>query len=91
MAVRSGAREQRRPGKGERSEMSPRTVDRVRLEREVTTARRRALELVPFSPSWDAAMGLVEDLQRALWLLDSMSGGGDQLDAVDRSLDPILA
>ena len=50
--------------------MGPAGVDRSGLERAVVAARRRAAELVPFSPSWDAVMGEVEDLERALWYLE---------------------
>ena len=50
--------------------MGPAGVDRSGLERAVVAARRRAAELVPFSPSWDALMGEIEDLERALWYLE---------------------
>jgi hypothetical protein len=48
-------------------------VDRVAIESDLTTAWRRTRELTPFSPSWDAAMGGIEDLERELWLLDPVS------------------
>jgi hypothetical protein len=56
------------------------TVDRMELEREVGAARVRALALVPFSPAWDAAMTLVEDLERELWRFDCGSLGDDRGD-----------
>jgi len=39
---------------------------RVLVEFELATARRRAAEYWPFSPAWDAAMGMVEELERKL-------------------------
>jgi hypothetical protein len=50
--------------------MAQGTIDRRELERAVTTVRRRAADLVPFSPSWDAVMAEVEELERALWQLE---------------------
>ena len=44
--------------------------DRGSVEQDLTAARRRAWALTPYSPAWDAAMTLVEDLERALWTLD---------------------
>jgi hypothetical protein len=60
--------------------MWPQTVDRVRLEREVSVARIRALALVPFSPAWDTAMDLVEELERALWRLEPMHRADDRVE-----------
>lgn len=71
--------------------MSPRTFDRARIDRELTAARRRALDLVPFSPAWDAAMGLVEDLERARWRLDRIGDADDRVEGVDRSRDALPA
>jgi hypothetical protein len=39
---------------------------RVLLEFELTAARRRAAAFRPFSPAWDAAMAMVEELERKL-------------------------
>jgi len=65
--------------------MWPQMVDPVRLEREVSAARLRALALVPFSPAWDAAMDRVEELERTLWRLDPVRPGEDLNDSIDRS------
>ena len=62
--------------------MSPLLMDRARLDHELIIARQRSITLVPFSPAWDAAMGLVEDLERALWGLDRTDPGRDRI--VDR-------
>jgi hypothetical protein len=43
---------------------------RLNLELELFNARRRADEYRPYTPAWDAAIGEVEDLERALWRLD---------------------
>ena len=51
-------------------------VDRIAIESDLTTAWRRARELTPFSPAWDAAMGGIEELERELWLLDPVSQSG---------------
>lgn len=42
-------------------------VERALIERRLAAAIRTADELMPFSPSWDAAMAHVEDLERELW------------------------
>lgn len=42
-------------------------LQRVNVEVGLFAARRRVAQLQPFSPSWDAAMGDVEDLERQLW------------------------
>lgn len=44
--------------------------DRISVASDLAVARRRAWALTPYSPSWDAAMAIVEDLERALWQLD---------------------
>ena len=44
--------------------------DRSSVASDLAVARRRAWALMPYSPSWDAAMAIVEDLERALWQLD---------------------
>jgi len=43
---------------------------RLNLELELFSARRRADEYRPFTPAWDAAITEVEDLERCLWGLD---------------------
>jgi len=53
--------------------MWPPNVARVAIERDLSVARRRARHLTPLSPAWDAAMALVEDLERALFGLDPVS------------------
>ncbi len=45
-------------------------VDRVVIESDLVAARRRARDLMPFSPAWDAAIALTEDLERAMWRLE---------------------
>ena len=45
-------------------------AERVAIEIDLVTARRRAQADTPFSPAWDAAMTWVEDLERELWRLD---------------------
>ncbi len=43
--------------------MYQRGLDRTSLDGDLLIARRRADAYTPGSPSWDAAMGLVEDLE----------------------------
>jgi hypothetical protein len=50
--------------------MWPTVSERSSITDELAVARRRAWALTPYSPSWDAAMAIVEDLERALWQLD---------------------
>jgi hypothetical protein len=45
-------------------------VDRRRLELTLTVARQRVQWESPFSPSWDAAMAALEDIEREVWLID---------------------
>jgi hypothetical protein len=47
-----------------------RRVDRRRLELTLTVARQRVQWEAPFSPSWDAAMAALEDLEREVWQID---------------------
>jgi hypothetical protein len=44
--------------------------DRSIVASDLAVARRRTWALTPYSPAWDAAMAIVEDLERALWQLD---------------------
>jgi hypothetical protein len=46
--------------------MSQILVDRLAIESDLATARRRAEGDMPGSPAWDAAMEWVDDLERAL-------------------------
>lgn len=62
--------------------------DHDTIETDLAVARRRARALAPFSPAWDAAMTLVEDLERDLWRLDHPTPL-DQLD--DARLSPAVA
>jgi hypothetical protein len=52
---------------------------RVLVEFELATARRRAAEYWPFSPAWDAAMGMVEELERTLALVSRPLAEGPAL------------
>jgi hypothetical protein len=45
-------------------------VDRRRLELTLTVARQRVQWESPFSPSWDAAMAALEDVEREVWLIE---------------------
>ncbi|MEX1170497.1 MAG: hypothetical protein WEE50_10185 [Chloroflexota bacterium] len=45
-------------------------VDRNSVATDLAVARRRAWALMPYSPAWDAAMAMVEDLERLLWQLE---------------------
>lgn len=51
--------------------------DRTSVANDLAAARRRAWALTPYSPSWDAAMAVVEDLERALWQLDHPTRDGE--------------
>lgn len=46
--------------------MFQRQLDRTSLDVDLLIARRRADACTPGSPSWDAAMGLVEELEDEL-------------------------
>lgn len=52
---------------------------RVLVEFELATARRRAAEYWPFSPAWDAAMGMVEELERKLAMISRPHADGPAL------------
>jgi hypothetical protein len=45
-------------------------VDNGRLEVAIATARERVQSETPFSPSWDAAMAALEDLERQVWRIE---------------------
>jgi hypothetical protein len=45
-------------------------LDRMAVEEALIVARRRADACSPGGPSWDAAMGLVDDLERAIRQID---------------------
>lgn len=47
------------------------TLDRIDVEFKLLIAQRRADQCFPYSPSWDAAMGLVDDLEAEIRLLDA--------------------
>jgi hypothetical protein len=47
-------------------------LERMSVDHALMVARRRAEARVPFSPAWDAAMGLVEDLEREAFQLDAL-------------------
>jgi hypothetical protein len=55
--------------------MSPGSMHRADVERALAAAQRRARDLVPYSPAWDALMGYVEELERSLWRLDVGEAG----------------
>jgi hypothetical protein len=64
----------------------------VTLERDLLIARTRAAHCAPGSPSWAAAIELVEDLERQLWVLERMIGQpvpGPKTPR-DRALEPYL-
>lgn len=71
--------------------MGSQTADRRQLERRVSAARLRALALPPYSPAWDAAMGDIEDLERALWRLDAVPYGEDLTERREPGRDAIPA
>jgi hypothetical protein len=51
--------------------MHERRPDPGMLDLDLLIARRRADACTPGSPSWDAAMGLVEELENQLRLVDA--------------------
>lgn len=56
-----------------RFELRPTTASHIavrRLRARVEAARRKARAEIPFSDSWDAAMGALEDAERDLWRLE---------------------
>jgi hypothetical protein len=61
--------------------------DRTDLESRVSIARRRAAACSPASPSWDAAMGLVVELEDDLRELDRRTDSERHLAVVGSSAD----
>lgn len=51
-----------------------REFQRLSIELDLFSARRRADEYKPFSLAWDAAIAEVENLERDLWRLDAAAG-----------------
>ena len=67
-------------------------IDRGSVEAELAVARRRAWALTTYSPAWDAAMALVEDLERLLWRIDHPGRTGElDLGATESALLRALA
>lgn len=69
--------------------MGPQRPDQHRPEAELSAARLRALALVPFSPAWDAAMGAIEELERALWRVEAVPFGDDRIERLDGTWEAI--
>ena len=61
--------------------------DRTDLELQVSIARRRAEACSPASPSWDAAMGWVVELEDELRELDRQTNAQPQLAMAGWSAD----
>jgi hypothetical protein len=61
-------------------------IDRADVILNLAGARRRAWALIPYSPAWDAAMTLVEDLERELWRVDHPDHAPLDLGRADRQL-----
>jgi hypothetical protein len=63
----------------------------VILERDLMIARTRAAHCAPSSPSWAAAIELVEEVERQLWVLERMIGRPAVPEPPrDRALEPDL-
>ena len=58
--------------------MNLRSLDRMSLDVDLLIARRRAESCTLGSPSWDAAMGLVEELEDALRQVESRAESADE-------------
>jgi hypothetical protein len=54
------------------ADMSNLNLERMSVDFALLVARRRLDKRVPFTPSWDTAMGLVEDLEREAFRLDEV-------------------
>jgi hypothetical protein len=61
-------------------------VERADIVLNLAAARRRAWALTPYSPAWDAAMAIVEDLERVLWRVDHPDNAPLDLGRADSSL-----
>ena len=66
-------------------------VDRSDIVTDLTVARRRAWALTPYSPPWDAAMAIVEDLERVLWQMDHPEHAQLDLGRADSRLLQVFA
>jgi len=67
-------------------------IDPGSVEAEVAVARRRTRALTAYSPSWDAAMALVENLERLLWRIDHPGRTGElDLGVTESALLRVLA
>ena len=66
-------------------------VERADIVMSLAVARRRAWALTPYSPAWDAAMAIVEDLERVLWRVDHPDHAPLDLGRADSSLLPTFA
>ena len=62
----------------EHAHMYRHRVERLSLDLDLMIARRRADACMPGSPAWDAAMGLVEELEEAVGRLGETSDQGDE-------------
>jgi hypothetical protein len=54
------------------------SLDRLSLDGDLSVARRRADSCMHGSPSWDAAMGLVEELEDAMRKIESTPDAPDE-------------
>ena len=66
-------------------------VDRADVVTNLSAARRRASALMPFSPAWDAAMNIVEELERVLWHVDHPDHARMDLGRADAPLLQVFA
>ena len=66
-------------------------IDRTRIEADLCVARRRAWALTPYSPAWDAAMAMVEDLERAMSQHDRASDASQWQNTVETRMSPAHA
>ena len=76
---------------GGRSKMWTEMVERADVVRNLAAARRRASALMPYSPAWDAAMAIVEDLERVLWRVDHPDHARLDLGRADSPLLQVFA
>jgi hypothetical protein len=66
-------------------------LDRADLAMSLAVARRRAWALTPYSPAWDAAMAIIEDLERVLWRVDHPDDRPLHLSRAESALLPTFA